>query len=103
MANFEGYKGLLENLNPQIKEIMENAANVSEKLTKSFTDAANSIKGKYAAIYGAVGAAVLGLGTLLCLGGKQTEQIQDTEADENLAADADDIQSAEESKEEKED
>lgn len=103
MANFEGYKGLLENLNPQIKEIMENAANVSEKLTKSFTDAANSIKGKYAAIYGAVGTAVLGLGTLLCLGSKQTEQIQDIEADENLAADADDIQSAEESKEEKED
>jgi len=33
--------------------------------------AAKSIQGKYAAIYGAIGAAILELGTLLCCGGKK--------------------------------
>lgn len=34
-------------------------------------NAARSIQGKYAAIYGAIGAAVVGLGTYLCCGGKK--------------------------------
>ena len=41
---------------------------------KAIKKAAQSIQGKYAAIYGAIGAAALGLTTLLCLGGKKEPQ-----------------------------
>lgn len=84
MSQFDDYKEFLGNMNPQIKEFMENAANTSEKITKVFSGAANTIKGKYAAIYGAIGAAVLGLGTLLCLGGKKAEQVVPEAVDEDL-------------------
>lgn len=84
MSQFDDYKEFLGNMNPQIKEFMENAANTSEKITKVFSGVANTIKGKYAAIYGAIGAAVLGLGTLLCLGGKKAEQVVPESVDEDL-------------------
>ncbi len=84
MTAFDDYKEFLGNMNPQIKEFMENVANVSEKITKVFSGAANNIKGKYAAIYGAIGAAVLGLGTLLCFGGKKAEQVDSKPVEDEL-------------------
>lgn len=88
-ANFEDYKCLLENLNPQIKDIMENTADVSGKITKSFTDAANSIRYSWYC--------PPGIWHVVMPNGKRTKQIQDIEIDKNLKADIDDIQSAEES------
>lgn len=82
-AQFNDYKAILDR-NPQFKEFMENVANVSEKITKVFSGAANNIKGKYAAIYGAIGAAVLGLGTLLCFGGKKAEQVDSKPVEDEL-------------------
>ncbi len=46
----------------------------AKNLLKALKKSAQSIQGKYAAIYGAVGAAVLGLTTYLCCGGKKNEQ-----------------------------
>lgn len=45
--------------------------NCEDGVGKAIKDAARSIQGKYAAIYGAIGAAVVGLGTYLCCGGKK--------------------------------
>ena len=48
--------------------------NCEEGVGAAIKKAAKSIQGKYAMIYGAIGAAVLGLGTLLCCGGKKSPQ-----------------------------
>ena len=48
--------------------------NCEEGVGKAIKKAAQGIQGKYAAIYGAIGAAVLGLTTYLCCGGKKNEQ-----------------------------
>lgn len=51
--------------------------NCEEGAGKAIKKAAKSIQGKYAMIYGAIGAGVLGLATLLCCSGKkQPEQPQ---------------------------
>ena len=46
--------------------------NCEDGLGNVIKKAARSIQGKYALVYGAIGAAVLGLGTLLCCGGKKS-------------------------------
>ncbi len=48
--------------------------NCEEGIGAAVKKAARSIQGKYALIYGAIGAGVLGLGTLLCCGGKKSPQ-----------------------------
>ena len=45
--------------------------NSNDAYVEAFKKAAKSIQGKTALIFGAVGAAVLGLGTYLCIGGKK--------------------------------
>ena len=45
--------------------------NCEDGVGVAIKNAARSIQGKYAAIYGAIGAAVVGLGTYLCCGGKK--------------------------------
>jgi len=54
--------------------------NCEEGIGKAVKNAAKSIQGKYAAIYGAIGAAILGIGTLLFAGGKEQPQNIDTQA-----------------------
>lgn len=68
------YKTLFENSwDKNAKKFVHNANEVSKEGFEAIKKAAHSIQGKYAAIYGAVGAAVLGLGTLLCCGGKKED------------------------------
>ena len=55
------------------KKFIHNAEKISKEEFEVVKKTARSIQGKYAAIYGSVGAAVLGLGTLLCSGGKKSE------------------------------
>lgn len=55
------------------KKFIYNAEKISKEEFEVVKKAARGIQGKYAAIYGSVGAAVLGLGTLLCCGGKKSE------------------------------
>ena len=61
------------------KKFVNNAGEVPKEGFDAVKKAARSIQGKYAAIYGSIGAAVLGLGTLLCCGGKK-EQPQNIDA-----------------------
>lgn len=59
------------------KKFVHNADAITKEAFEAVKKAAKSIQGKYAMIYGAIGAGVLGLGTLLCCGGKkQPEQPQ---------------------------
>lgn len=60
------------------KKFVYDADNIKKEGFDAVKKAAKSIQGKYAMIYGAIGAGVLGLGTLLCCGGskKQSEQPQ---------------------------
>ena len=59
------------------KKFVHNADEITKEGFEAVKKAAKSIQGKYAMIYGAIGAGVLGLGTLLCCGGKkQPEQPQ---------------------------
>lgn len=59
------------------KKFVHNADELSKEGFEVVKKAAKSIQGKYAMIYGAIGAGVLGLGTLLCCAGKkQPEQPQ---------------------------
>ncbi len=48
--------------------------NCEDGVGAAIKKAARSIQGKYALIYGSIGAAVLGLGTYLCCGGKKSAQ-----------------------------
>lgn len=61
------------------KKFVHNAGEVTKEGFEAVKKAARGIQGKYAAIYGSIGAAVLGLGTLLCCGGKK-EQPQNIDA-----------------------
>ena len=61
------------------KKFVHNADEVTKEGFEAVKKAARSIQGKYAAIYGSIGAAVLGLGALLCCGGKK-EQPQNIDA-----------------------
>ena len=56
------------------KKFVHNAEEVTKEGFDAVKKAAKSIQGKYAMIYGAIGAAVLGLGTLLCCGGKKSSE-----------------------------
>lgn len=56
------------------KKFVHDASKLTKEGFEAVTSAAKSIQGKYAAIYGAIGAAVLGLGTFLCCGGKKAEK-----------------------------
>lgn len=56
------------------KKFVHNAGEVTKEGFDAVKKAAKSIQGKYAMIYGAIGAAVLGLGTLLCCGGKKASE-----------------------------
>lgn len=59
------------------KKFVHNTDELTKEGFEAVKKAAKSIQGKYAMIYGAIGAGVLGLGTLLCCGGKkQPEQPQ---------------------------
>lgn len=60
------------------KKFVHNADNIQKEGFEAVKKAAKSIQTKYALIYGAIAAGVLGLGTLLCCGGskKQPEQPQ---------------------------
>ncbi len=59
------------------KKFVHNAEEIPNAGFEAVKKAARSIQGKYAMIYGAIGAGVLGLGTLLCCSGKkQPEQPQ---------------------------
>lgn len=59
------------------KKFSHNADELAKEGFEAVKKAAKSIQTKYALIYGAIGAGVLGLGTLLCCGGKkQPEQPQ---------------------------
>lgn len=59
------------------KKFVHNADEIPKEGFEIVKKAAKSIQGKYAMIYGAIGAGVLGLGTLLCCAGKkQPEQPQ---------------------------
>jgi len=60
------------------KKFVHDASKITKEGFEAVTKAAKSIQGKYAAIYGAIGAAVLGLGTLLCCGGKKAEEPSQT-------------------------
>lgn len=59
-------------------------AELAVNTRKAVVDAANSLKGKAALIYGLGSAAVLGLGTLLCLGGKKAEHIDSKVVEDEL-------------------
>lgn len=71
-------KGLFEaSWDKNTKKFVRSTDEVSQAGFEAVKKAARSIQGKYAMIYGAIGAGVLGLGTLLCCGGKkQPEQPQ---------------------------
>ncbi len=53
------------------KKFVHNAEGITKEGFDAVKKAARSIQGKYAMIYGAIGAGVLGLGTLLCCAGKK--------------------------------
>lgn len=55
------------------KKFVYNAKEISKEGFEALKKSAKRIQVKHSAIYGSVGAAVLGLGTLLCSGGKKSE------------------------------
>ncbi len=73
MKNFKGViKSSIDKAwDKNAKKFVHNEIDITKEAFEAITDAAKSIQGKYAAIYGAIGAGVLGLGTYLCLHGKK--------------------------------
>lgn len=71
-------KGMFEaSWDKNAKKFVHNADELSKEGFEAVKKAAKSIQGKYAMIYGAIGAGVLGLATLLCCSSKkQPEQPQ---------------------------
>lgn len=60
------------------KKFVHDAENITLEGFNAVKNAARSIQGKYAAIYGSIGAAVLGLGTYLCTKGKGSNSAAQT-------------------------
>ena len=60
------------------KKFVHDAENISLEGFNAVKNAARSIQGKYVAIYGSIGAAVLGLGTYLCTKGKGSNSAAQT-------------------------
>lgn len=62
------------------KDFIKDKTKISSDTYNAVKKAARSIQNKYALIYGAIGAGVLGLGTLLCCSGKKQPQGVDQQA-----------------------
>ena len=74
-AKDEMFKSLFEvSWDKNEKKFVYNAGEITKDSFDAVKKAARSIQGKYALIYGSIGAAVLGLGTYLCCGGKKSAQ-----------------------------
>ena len=76
--SIDEFKGLVKSTvskawDKDAKKFVYNKNDITKEAFEAITDTAKSIQGKYAAIYGAIGAGVLGLGTYLCLHGKKQE------------------------------
>ncbi len=86
----KGFESSKKNILDEIKDLFESswdankkkfvhdAENISLEHFNAVKNAARSIQGKYAAIYGSIGAAVLGLGTYLCTKGKGSNSAAQT-------------------------
>lgn len=78
-SNDSSIKGAFESSwDANKKKFVHDAENISLEGFNAVKNAARSIQGKYAAIYGSIGAAVLGLGTYLCTKGKGSNSAAQT-------------------------
>lgn len=75
MKDFKGTmkSSIVKAWDKNAKKFVHNKNDITKEAFESIKDAAKSIQGKYAAIYGTIGAGILGLGTYLCLHGKKQE------------------------------